>query len=594
MFSLIGTSFMQASAFVLRLSQRRLASCFPILFTVLSLLAWNQAAALTPAEIAAGQQQAEQIQREEQQRQRDQLRLDLERRKPPTRLSVPEVSPPVRGVGACRDIRVVKVKGVTLLKANTVEQITAAYTNRCLGVADIEKLLADLTNAYIRQGFIATRVYLPQQDLSGGILEILAVEGRVEKIQINDSGKKSVSVANVAPGVIDKPLNLRDFEQALDQINRLGSNSATFDIQPGSQAGDSVVVINNTPGQTWHLGVTYDNQGSESTGKNQTGINLSLDNPLGLNDFLSLTHRLATPYYAGREASRSDSLTFVAPFGYSTATLNRSHSTYASELATPSGTPLHASGDSDQTSLRLDRVVLRDQTSRWNLAATVTAKGSRSYLEGILLGVSSRRLTVLDVDSSYTTGLAGVALTLDLGYARGLSWLNALEDADNLPDTAPRAQFEKWKYGGNLNIPFKVGGLDGSFSSSLTGQIAQNVLYGSEQISIGGISSVRGFVKNTLSGDNGFYLRNDLSVRIPFSGPGGKSGTLRPYLAIDHGHVNNKVAGVPNGALTGVALGCSTNLGMFSLDLFYARSLDQPDFMPHEGGATFIRFSATL
>jgi hemolysin activation/secretion protein len=552
------------------------------------------AIALTPAEIAAGQQQAEQLQREEQQRLREQTRRDLELKKPRTQLPAPVVVAPERGVGACRDIREVRIKGATLLKAERINLIAAVYAKRCLGVGDIEKLLADLTNAYIAAGYISVRAYLPQQDLSTGILEILVIEGKVEKIQINDAGKGSVSVGNVAPGLIGSPLNLRDFEQTLDQINRLASNNATFDIQPGSQPGDSVVVINNSPARPWRVGLTYDNQGSASTGKEQAGLNLSWDNLLGLDDFVSVTHRRANPYYAGREASWSNSLTYVVPFGYTTATLSLSDSAYASLLTPASGAILHSRGTSNQVALRLDHVLYRNQTSRWNLAAGLTTKESENYLEGILLGVSSRRLTPLDIDSSYTTGFAGGALTLDFGYARGLKLLNALDDASGLPSVSPRAQFGKWKYGGNYNLPFKAGELNWSFTSALTAQKSESVLYGSEQISIGGIYSVRGFVRNSLSGDDGYYLRNDLGVRIPFAGPGGHAGTLRPYLALDHGRVSNRVAGVPSGSLTGMAAGFSLILGSVSLDLFHAIGLNEPSSMLHEGGATFFRLSATL
>jgi hemolysin activation/secretion protein len=465
---------------------------------------------------------------------------------------------------------------------------------RCLGVNDIEMLLADLTNAYISSGYATARAYLPQQDLSGGTLKILVIEGRVEKLLIEDGGKSSVSISNVAPGLVGKPLNLRDFEQALDQVNRLASNNATFDIQPGSQTGDSIVVIGNQPTRPVRGSISYDNQGSAATGREQTGVNGSWDNPLGFNDFVSLTHRRATPYDSQAASSWSNSLNYIVPYGYSTLIMALSNSAYTSAFTAPSGSTLHSRGTAEQISMRLDRTVYRNQSDRWNLSATVTSKESKSYLEDVFLAVSSRRLSILDLDSSFTTRFVNGVLTLDIGYARGLKQFNALQDNDNLPSDSPRAQFEKWKFGLSYMLPFRAVGFDWTLNSALVGQRSEDVLYGSEQIFIGGIYTVRGFVRNTLAGDDGYYWRNDLSVRFPFNAPGDLAGQLRPYVAIDHGYVSNRMAGVPNGSLTGAALGISFSLGKASVDLFSGYPLRQPDFMRHEGISTFFRLNLSL
>ena len=83
--------------------------------------------------------------------------------------------------------------------------------------------------------------------------------------------------------------------------------------------------------------------------------------------------------------------------------------------------------------------------------------------------VSSRELTVLDLDGNLSTGFMGGALSLDLGYAQGLAAMGALRDAANLPDWAPRAQFSKYKMGFNYSLPFRVFGKDAAFTSQLSG-----------------------------------------------------------------------------------------------------------------------------
>ena len=552
------------------------------------------AQAPSPADIDAASREAEAIQRDLRDRAEQQRLRDLEPARPPARIEVPVPEPKARDGGPCREIGIIELKGASLLGARDIDDILARYRGTCMGVVELERLLSEVTAAYIRKGYIGARAYLPQQDLSTGTLVIEVIEGQVEGVRIDDGGKKSISVMNVAPGMVGKPLDLRDLEQALDQVNRLASNNASFDIEPGSRPGDSVVVLRNVPQRAWRGMFTYDNHGARNTGREQVGVTVMGDNPLGFNDFISVGHRRSHPYKDGVTASESSSLTYVLPYGYSTFNLSVSESEYAATISAPSGVTLSTHGTSRSAILGADHLLYRDGASLLRGMASITVKESKNYLEDILLQVSSRRLSVLDLDFSYTTLVAGGMFSLQLGYAKGLTAFNALRDGANLPSWAPRAQFGKIKYGFSYALPFKLLNTDFMLASNLVGQKSEDVLYGSEQISIGGIYSVRGFVDNTLAGDDGYFIRNELSLIRQFSFPNGPSGHVKPYLALDHGEVRNRIDGVPEGRLTGAAVGIGFRFGVVSLDVFHSHPLSYPSFMEREKGETWFRLSATL
>lgn len=553
----------------------------------------TMAFAQTAADIQAAERQAEIQQRLEQER----IQRDLEAARNrgervegvDTKDLMPKIVAPELGV-PCREIKTITINGAPHLSGAARAAITEKYTNRCLNVGDIEAILAELTRYYIDRGFVTTRAYLPPQDLSQGHLEILVIEGVVDKILIKDGGAKSVSIGNVFPGMEGKLLNLRDLEQGIDQINRLGSNNARLDIQPGDKPGESVVVVHNQPKFPLRLYVSVDNQGSESTGRTQTGATISADNLLNLNESLVFTHRESTPGDKDRKFSNSDSLSLNIPFGYTNLSLATSRSRYVSEIRVPSGLNLIASGNSKNDSVRLDRVVFRDQSSRAAVSAMVTTKESRNFLDYQLLGVSSRNLTVFDLDGNYNTGLLGGVLSLDLGYARGLNALGALNDPGYLPKDSPHAQFGKIKYGFSFSRPFRLWGRDASYTSQLSGQKAQDVLYGSEQITIGGLYSVRGFVRNTLAGDDGYYWRNEISVRQPVT-VAGETVSARIYAGIDTGRVSNRAPNIPEGSLTGMAIGVATAWKGITFELFNTRPLNLPSSMSKESSQTWFRVS---
>ncbi len=552
------------------------------------------ALAQTAADRSEAARQADILQRQSQERVQHDIESAIPQR-PSSGFDTSNLVPKVDASAAghkCHDISHITISGAPNLSFGARQDIINQYTGHCLGVAEIEQILAAITKDYISRGYVTTRAYLPQQDLSSGTLEILVLEGVVGKINLEDGGHDSIALGGVFPSAGDL-LNLRDLEQGIDQVNKLSSNNAQLDIRPGAKPGTSDVVIRNTPGNPLHASVSADNQGSESTGKNQLGVTVSSDRLLGWNELMLFTHREAVPNDWDRKYSESNSFAFVAPIGYSTLSISTSRSRYVSTLVAPSGLDLQFKGSSSADSYRLDRLMYRDQSTRFSLSGAVTMKDSKSYLADEYLGVSSRSLSVLDLGSNVSTGFLGGALSLDFGISRGLRIGGALNDPDNLPELAPRAQFRKYTLGINYVRPFHVGHTDYAFSSQFSGQRADDTLYGSEQMLIGGIYSVRGFVNNTLSGDNGYYLRNELSAR-PVLALGGQTLPVRIYAGLDVGKVTNRVPNVPSGRLVGMAVGFSTTWKGVSVDVFNARPISMPDFFEREGSQTWIRIGYAI
>jgi len=544
------------------------------------------------ADANAAARQAEVLQRQQQ----EQLQRDREAasRAQPTpdgaNLKALAPKPDASGAGqGCHTVQTISISGAALMPASDQARLTERLTGQCLGVAEIEKLLGEITKFYIDRGHVTSRAYLPGQDLSQGTLKLLVVEGTIEKIVLDDGGKHSINTATVFPSE-GKLLNLRDLEQGIDQVNQLASNNASLDLQPGSRPGTSVVVIKNEPQKPWRVNISADNQGSKSTGETQVGVSLSVDGLFNLNEALLLTHRRSEPNNQDKKFSASDSINLSVPFGYTTASVSASRSVYVSTLKAPSGNELQTRGDSESISGTLERVMYRDQDSRLSVGCGLSRKSSHNYLDGQFLAVSSRAMSVLDVDAAFwKTGAWGV-LQSSVSYSQGLSRWNALKDPAFLPDDAPKAQFSKWGVSLNYTLPFEVAGQTLGWNTSVTAQASNDVLYGSEQILIGGLYTVRGFVNSTLSGDDGFYVRNDLSwfTNLPL---GSDKRPMRVFLGLDHGRVSNKVSGIPQGALTGMALGASVNWPWMSLELSATKPLQKPSFLADEPTYVWVRLN---
>jgi hemolysin activation/secretion protein len=563
-----------------------------VLLVILSFVAAAQA---QTAPGAAAARQADMLQRQNQERIQRDIESALPAERAPGGAEVAVPATPVDAVAdgkACHDIRQVVIRNAPNLPSSVQDGIAAAYNGRCLGAQQMEEILAEITKSYIDRGYVTTRAYLPTQNLASGRLEVLVIEGRVERVVLDDGARQSIHAPGVFPpaGAL---LNLRDFEQGIDQVNRLASNNARLALRPGSMPGDTEVVIRNTPSRPYHAWLSADNHGTDSTGRNQLALAFTADRLLGLNELLLVTHRRSQPNDESRKASVADSLSMVIPFGYATASFSTSRSHYVSSVTTPGGTTLRFNGTGRSDSRRIERVLYRDRDSRWTLAGSLTSKDTNNYLADEFLAVSSRKMTVLDIDAGVNAAVRGGVLSASLGYARGLRLGGALHDPSDLPDAAPHAQFGKVKLGFSYLKPFQMHGLNAQFSTQFSAQRARHVLYGSEQILIGGIYSVRGFRDNTLSGDHGWISRNELSV-YPALPLGAMTLPLRLYAAIDAGGVSDRHSGLPQGRLAGAALGVSVSWKGMTVDLFHARPLSQPDSFRREPAQTWLQISHAI
>lgn len=117
------------------------------------------------------------------------------------------------------------------MSPETQHTLVAPWQGQCLGMGKITELLAHISDWYISRGYITSRAFLTEQDLSGGQLNIVVLEGRLEAIRLEGKTPRMLKMA--FPGRVGSILNLRDIEQGMEQINRLRTEPVQIEILPG-------------------------------------------------------------------------------------------------------------------------------------------------------------------------------------------------------------------------------------------------------------------------------------------------------------------------------------------------------------------------
>jgi hemolysin activation/secretion protein len=182
----------------------------------------------------------------------------------------------------CFMVKKIDVSGAFVSLPN---ELNRHYIGQCIGKDGIALYLRAINKILLAKGYITARAALPQQDLSSGELKIQILSGKLEEVVFPEN--YDAHWRHALPMEVGKSLNIRDMEQAVDQLNRLSSQDIKFDIEPGTNPGTSKVVANVKELKAWNGGVSLDDAGSESTGIHQVSADFSYSNLFNIQEIIT-------------------------------------------------------------------------------------------------------------------------------------------------------------------------------------------------------------------------------------------------------------------------------------------------------------------
>ena len=460
-----------------------------------------------------------------------------------------------------------------------------------LGANGINILMKAAQNALIARGYTTSRILAEPQDLTQGTLTLTVVPGRIRHINVDQSNIAQTHadraiLFNALPMKQGDILNLRDIEQALENLKRVPTVEADIQIAPADTPNQSDLNIQwNQQTVPLRFNMTVDDSGSKSTGKYQGTATLSVDSPFRLNDLFYFSYgsdlsgydKVSTTDDQGNiNGSRhGDSnnwgLHYSIPYGYWELAFNASSYDYNQAVAGANQTYTY-SGHSNTQDLKLTRILHRDSVSKTSAYIKGWHRQSDNYIDDAEIVAQRRETGGYELGLSHKRSIGNAQLNTAIAFKRGTGAFNAMR----APEEAFGEGTGRMKLitaDLDLTIPWQIKQTPMSFSSSWHAQWNKTPLTPQDKLSIGGRSTVRGFDGNySLSAERGWYSRNELSV------------SYRPshqvYLGLDAGHVSGPSAQYLLGqTLIGAALGLRGQFklgGNLSYDLFTGVPLRKP------------------
>jgi hemolysin activation/secretion protein len=435
-----------------------------------------------------------------------------------------------------------------------------AYHGRCMGHDGVNLVVRRVSDLIIDRGFVTTRVGLAPQDLRSGVLRLTLVPGTVRAVRFAP-GSASGFWRTALPSRPGGLLNLRDVEQGLEQFKRVPSQDVTIDIAPGEAPGESDLVVSVTRTRPWHVVASLDDTGSRATGRLQGGLQLGLDNPLRLNDVLSLGYNHDVGRSRGH-GTRGNSATYTVPLARGSLSAGI-HDYHYHQTVEGSQQAFTSSGKSRSADITLQRLLHRTAYGKTSVELRVGKRLAHNYIEGTELSSQKRHVTTAELALLQRQYVGRAQVDLRVARRQGVGWFGGQRDAANWLPGSPTFQYRMGILDASLTLPFSVGAMPLQWSSEFRAQRSGEVLYASEFITLGGRYSIRGFDgEQALAGEKGWYWRNTLSAPLgawPFAA----------YVGFDGGHVGGpSIKALPDKTLRGAFAGLRGGAGPFNVDFF--------------------------
>ena len=440
------------------------------------------------------------------------------------------------------------IKGLDLARVprlNTPKgrAILGPFLGRLLSRKLIVEIETTIVREYRRLGYPFVEISTPQQEITGGVLQLRVLEFRLGRLAPIGAG----DARYIAQGVRLKPgdpIAIRRLAEDLDWLNRYPFRTLEPVFAPGAALGESDLTVKETRTKPWRIYAGYANSGTPGTGEDRYFVGAMVGGVPSHEAVISVQVTGSSDLWMrGVRLFPEAHPAYESVAGYMSLPLAPRQS-------------LELSADAVETNQTVEAFVVRQRTSEGRL-------GYRTALSNFLplagdgeIGLEAKRQT----RSTFFGGidfLDANAEVYQLYGAWSRDWVDRLGQSSirvaahvspgGLTAASSDDLLTKFSNGRVLRARYNYVTLDFerttvvrrglSLSTSIKGQFAGRPIPDTEQFPLGGATLVRGYTLDDGAFDDGLVFRNTLHIplrgfihsRVP-------SNVVGPFVFADVGY----------------------------------------------------------
>ncbi len=404
----------------------------------------------------------------------------------------------------------IEISGNTRIETSILQALVASAEGRSVTLPELVALAGRITDYYRAHGYPLARAIIPAQTMREGVVHIEVIEARYGKVGVNNqsgvrTGLLESTLADLKSGTVVSQAELDRSLLLLSDIPGLQVNAA---LRPGGEVGSSDLQVDTKSSAPVIGNVTVDNSGDRYTGRARIGANVDALELLHQGDVLGLGvlssggnmnyGRLSYDALLNGEGTR-------VGVGYSAL-----HYRLGGDLS-----DLDGHGTAQDGSVFVKQPLIRGRDL--NLYAQVQYDHLKLNDDIDVSDIETRR-HLDDVTASLTGDvrdslLAGAVNTWAASGTYGrVGFDNTPAEAADAAAADTRGRFSKW----NLSLARLQGlGANDALYVEAGGQWTTGNLDPSQQLVLGGPTSVRAYDVSAISGDTGWQATVELRHTYP-------------------------------------------------------------------------------
>ena len=479
------------------------------------------------------------------------------------------------------DIVRFQIEGNTLLPAERIEQLVAPFVGRRKVYGDVQKALEALEGDYQRRGYGTVQVYVPEQELTSGVVRLRVTEGVVGKVTI--TGNQYFNNENVRAALPQlkegEAPNMRKLSENVQLSNENPAKQVEVTLGVSEQEGKVDIKVEVKEEKPERFYVTLDNTGTKASGKHRLGFSYQNANVGNSDQVLTLAYTTAADPPGGMKIAGNRILPWqdgggvtvdIISIGYrlplyslgdSIDFIYGNSSTNTPVTSPTLGAGLAINGKGEVIGLRYNHIfprageynsklVLGFDHKYFNSRCTDPTTGAPFPIDPLVPGNSAcTPYTLRPVTATYSGQWQKPGQVID--FNAGVS--------HHLFPTGVRYQgplgIDRYSLIANVNRQgkddFTVLRFGASYAGTLvdewllrgalSAQYAENPLPSGEQLGLVGSTAVRGFLERAVSADRGYVV--NLEVYSPdYAAKLGLVGSLKGLAFYDFASGNNMAA----------------------------------------------------
>ena len=200
-----------------------------------------------------------------------------------------EKAKPAAEQGPSFILKNIQITGSTILKTDDLRPAYESYIGKSVTFKDLEDIAAAIKAMYKKRGYLSTDVYIPEQDIAQGGVEVRIVEGKLGDVKVEGNTwfdktllRKYIHIKK------NQLLNVFTLQKDMLRLNQNPDLEVKAVVSPGKEQATTDIVLKVKDSVPYHAGVNFDNQGTRLVGKYRKSLALRSSNVTGLFDSFSI------------------------------------------------------------------------------------------------------------------------------------------------------------------------------------------------------------------------------------------------------------------------------------------------------------------